>query len=263
MVLKNIVLFIFSVIVLIEYVLKYHKLLFTILACSIVLFFTFFLIRNITLKGNLDINDIARILKIVTVQVMSLYIYFLTYYKIDGNEFHNRNIYYLLILNLLIIGVFEFNDIYDFDIGYHNPITKIISGISVIVLALLTPKPENFGIHDNVYGFKGNMIWIVVGAILLINFYLGNRKWDDKIKYVTPVLIALIIPLFAHLITNNSWLIYRALCLSLVLTLLEYDTHFFYNSYEDKLKKIYFANEYNFIGISIVSVIILLCARLK
>ena len=82
-------------------------------------------------------------------------------------------------------------------------------------------------------------------------------------KYVTPVLLAIIVPLFAQLITNNSWLIYRAVCLSIILTLLEYDTHFFYNAYEDKLKEFYLTNEYRFIGVSIISVLFLLYTRLK
>lgn len=261
--LKNIILLISFVIFLIEYVLKTHKFLFLIITCSIILFFIYFLIRNLTSKGNLDVNDFARILKILTVQIMALYVYILTYYKID-KPFHNRNIYYLLILNLLIIGVFEINDVFDFDTNdnnTNNPISKTISGILLIILALLTPK--QLGIHDNIYGFKGNMIWVVVGAILLTNFYLGNRQWDNKIKYVTPVLVAMIIPLLAHLITNNRWVLYRAVCLSIILTLLEYDTHFFYDTYEDKLKKFYLTNEYSFIGLSIVSVLLLLGTRLK
>ena len=185
------------------------------------------------------------------------------YYKID-KPFHNRNIYYLVILGILLIGVYEINDVFDFDTNdTNNTISKIISGILLIILALLTPNPNQFGIHDNIYGVKGNMIWIVVGAILLTNFYLGNRKWDDKIKYVIPVLVALIMPILAHLITNNRWVLYRVVCLSIIFTLLEYDTHFFYDTYEEKLKKFYLTNEYSFIGLSIVSVLLLLGTRLK
>lgn len=260
--LKNIILLIVFVIFLIEYVLKHHKFLFLIITCSILLFFIYFLIRNLTLKGRVTINDFARILKILMVQFTVVYIYILTYYKID-NDFHNRNIYYLIIFNILIISVFEFDDINDFNTIFEyndKHITKIISGILIIILAVLTPK--QFGIHDNIYGFKDNLIWVIVAAILLNNYYLGNRKWDDKIKYVIPVLIAIIIPLFAQLITNNSWLIYRAVCLSIVFTLLEYDTHFFYNTYEEKLKEFYLTNEYSFIGVSILSVLLLLYTRL-
>jgi hypothetical protein len=170
-----------------------------------------------------------------------------------------------MICNILIISIFEFDDIND--INYFDKdkrVLKYISGILIIILAFLSPSPSQYGIHDNIYGFKNNLIWIIVGTILLNNYYLGNRKWDDKIKYVTPVLLAIIVPLFAQLIiTNNSWLIYRAVCLSIIFTLLEYDRHFFYNAYEDKLKEFYLTNEYRFIGVSIISVLLLLYTRLK
>lgn len=261
--LKNIILLIGFVIFLIEYVLKRHKFLFLIIVSFILLFFVYFLIRNLTRKGSINIYEFGRISKILMVQIMVLYIYILTYYKID-NKFHNRNIYYLMICNILIISIFEFDDIND--INYFDKdkrVLKYISGILIIILAFLSPSPSQYGIHDNIYGFKNNLIWIIVGTILLNNYYLGNRKWDDKMKYVTPVLLAIIVPLFAQLITNNSWLIYRAVCLSIILTLLEYDTHFFYNAYEDKLKEFYLTNEYRFIGVSIISVLFLLYTRLK
>ena len=259
--LKNIILLTAFIIFLIEYVLKRHKFFFFIITSFILLFFVYFFIRNIIRKGSINIYEFGRILKVLAVQITVLYIYILMYYKID-NKFHNRNIYYLIIINILIISFFEFNDIYD--INYFNKdkrVLKCISGVLLIIIALLTPT--QFGIHDNMYGFKNNLIWIIVSTILLNNFYLGNRKWDNKIKYVIPVLIAIFIPLFAQLITNNSWLIYRAVFLSIFFTLLEYDTHFFYNTYEDKLKEFYLKNEYYFIGVSIISVLFLLYTRFK
>ena len=49
--LKNIILLIGFVIFLIEYVLKRHKFLFLIIVSFILLFFVYFLIRNLTRKG--------------------------------------------------------------------------------------------------------------------------------------------------------------------------------------------------------------------
>lgn len=90
--LKNIILLIGFVIFLIEYVLKQHKFLFLIIVSFILLFFVYFLIRNLIRKGSININEFARISKVIMVQIIVLYIYILTYYKID-NKFHNRNIY--------------------------------------------------------------------------------------------------------------------------------------------------------------------------
>jgi hypothetical protein len=247
--LKNIVLFIGSIIFLLEFILPQNKNLFLYIVIGFVVINLVLLLRNVQKNPPNDIGEIGRVIKVLAVQVGVAYVYFLNHTKIN-NEVHNRNIYYLLILNIVLVGICEFIDYKDFnskaDID-KKFFLRIINGIMLFLVAYLVPAPSMFGIYDGLYGFKDNLLWIIIFVVFLLNYYLGNRKYDDELKYVILVLVALIVPLFAHLIQDNRFLLYRCVFISIGFALLEYDPRFFYNSYEEKIKDFYLKNEYSFI----------------
>lgn len=250
--LKNIVLFIGSIIFLLEVILPQNKNLFLYIVIGFVVINLVLLVRNVQKNPPNDIGEIGRVIKVLAVQVGVAYVYFLNHTKIN-NEVHNRNIYYFLILNIVLIGICELIDYKDFnskaDIDKRF-FLRIINGIMLFLVAYLVPAPSMFGIYDGLYGFKDNLLWIILFVVFLFNYYLGNRKYDDELKYVILVLVALFVPFFAHLIQDNRFILYRCVFLSIGFALLEYDPRFFYNSYEEKIKDFYLKNEYSFIGAS-------------
>jgi len=239
-----------SIIFLIEYVLTHNKYLFLFIGIGIIIIHICIIMRNIIQKSKIGIEYGARILKIVAVQAAVGYIYMLNHNKINDKS-SNRIVYYLLILNILLIGSFEF---YEYAISSHDNrfSFKLINGILILILAFFAPAPSSFGIHDNLYGIKDNILWIFAYIFLMGNFFFG---YGDEKKNVTDILICSFIPFFAHLIRGNSFLLYRCVFLSIFLTALEYDPKIFYNSYEDKIKDFYLKNEYYFIGASIITTV--------
>ena len=212
----------------------------------------FSLVRNLQKNTHIDIGEIGRIIKVLAVQIGVAYVYFLNHHKIN-NDFHNRNIYYLLILNIVLVGMFEIVDYKDFNSKLDIDkkfFLRLINGFMLFLVAYLVPSPSKFGIHDGLYGFKDNLLWVLIFVIFLFNFYIGNRKYDDELKYVIPFLIALFVPFFAHLIKDNRFILYRVVFISIGFALVEYDPRFFYNSYEETIKDFYLKNEYSFIGAS-------------
>ena len=263
--LKNIVLFIGSIIFLLEVILPQNKNLFLYIVIGFAVINLVLLVRNVQKNIPNDIGEIGRIIKVLAVQVFVVYVYFLNHTKIN-NEVHNRNIYYLVILNIVLVGICELIDYKDFnskaDID-KKFFLRIINGIMLFLVAYLLPAPSKFGIYDGLYSFKDNLLWVIIFVVFLLNYYLGNRKYDDELKYVILVLVALIIPFLAHLIQDNRFLLYRCVFISIGFALLEYDPRFFYNSYEEKIKDFYLKNEYFFIGASALIGLAVLFQKLK
>ena len=172
----------------------------------------------------------------------------------------------MVILNIVLVGICELIDYKDFnskaDID-KKFFLRIINGIMLFLVAYLLPAPSKFGIYDGLYSFKENLLWVIIFVVFLLNYYLGNRKYDDELKYVILVLVALIIPFLAHLIQDNRFLLYRCVFISIGFALLEYDPRFFYNSYEEKIKDFYLKNEYFFIGASALIGLVVLFQKLK
>jgi hypothetical protein len=263
--LTNIIFFIGSIIFLIEGVLPENKNLFLYIVIGFVVIHIFLLVRNLQKNTHTDIGEIGRIIKVLAVQIGAAYVYFLNHHKIN-NDFHNRNIYYLLILNIVLVGIYEnidykdFNSKIDIDKKFF---LRLINGFMLFLVAYLVPPPSKFGINDGLYGFKDSLLWVLIYVVFIFNHNVGNRKYDDEIKYVILALIALFVPFFAHIIRDNRFILYRCVFLSIGFALLEYDPRFFYNSYEEIIKDFYLKNEYSFIGASVLIGIAVLFQKFK
>lgn len=256
---NNITLFFLIFIVIIE-LLKHNKnLLFILLNINIFIWFIF-LIRSIYLKDKKkamnDIHFYYSHLKMFVVQITVLLFIYIHRYNIKSIGL-NKLIYYIIIVNIILIGISE---IYcSYPLNHHSDkIKRVINGILIIILALKTPSYKSYGIFNNIYGFRGHLIWSITFFILLNNFYIGNTFFDVSNKLLLPVLFANLIPVITQFYGAN-WLLYRAIMLSVILTIFYINKDLLNNTMiTTKIEKYYKKYEDHFIILGIVLTGILL-----